>query len=626
MTVSTCRYMTCRSFHLSFLRNKSTLTIPSDSRPKLIWWICLGAIALILLNAARTWPEAGRLLFLSDNDDLMRLVEVRDLLGGQDWFDTRQYRILPPEGISMHWSRYVDAGIAALIVPASWLLPMPQAELLAVVLWPSLLACLMVLLIGLGTNRLFGPLAALGALVVFLTWSKLRGEFTPPRLDHHNVQMLCATALFYLAVVPARSMRFGVLAGSVSALSLAVGLEMLPVLALVPGWMALRHAFDHAGADRWLLGYGAALAVVAPVLMASQTSPTAYGDMHCDVLALPVLSLAGTGVVATLAPVLAGRVLRGPFVRIVTMTIVVVLGLWLSAPLLSPCLAGPYANVPAAVRDLIESRVVEALPASELFHIMPDLLARTLVPPLAIIALALAATIVFWQRLQAMQRSALVLAFLVEVAGISVALLQIRAATLMVPALPFLGGFLIHAFQQISRTSPLRLPALLGLFLAMPTVSEEALSRLIGPPAARAATTAVATQPGATAVNATCRSASAMAELADLPKSTLLSTLNLGTTILAYTPHSVASAPYHRSSEAFWNGIAAPESEANMRVALSRSGADYLVLCLADAAKPYAAALLAGDLPDWLDDVTGERKELKVFRVAKTRLAEVGGP
>lgn len=597
----------------------------SDSRPRLIWWICLGAISMILLNAARTWPEVGSLLFLSDNDDLMRLVQVRDWLGGQDWFDTRQYRVLPPDGISMHWSRYVDAGIAAFLVPASWLLPMPQAELLAVVLWPSLLACLMVLLIGFGANRLFGPMAALGALVVFLTWSRLRGEFTPPRLDHHNVQMLCATALFFLAALPGRPGLFGVLAGAVTSLSLAVGLEMLPILALVPGWMALRHALDQPGAGRWLLAYATALAVAAPALMAGQTPLRAYGDMRCDVLAVPVLALAATGIMATVVPVLAGRVLRGAVLRIVTMVILAALGLWLATPLLVPCLDGPFADVPPAVRDLIESRIIEALSAPELMREMPDLLARTLLPPLAILVFALGATIALWPRLGIPQRSALVLAILITLAGLALAFLQIRATTLMVPALPFLGGFLIYAFVQIPSSSPLRLPALLGLFLAMPTVTEIVAPRVIGPPAPRVDKETAMDQPASSGPTATCRNASAMAELASLPPSTLFSGLNLGTTILAYTPHAVASAPYHRSPEAFWNGIAGPENEANLRSALSASGADYLVLCTIGTSKPYVAALLAGDLPDWLVDVSGERRDFRIYQVQKVRLAAAAG-
>src|SRR5260370_41349134 len=48
-------------------------------------------------------------------DDAMRLVEVRDLLAGQGWFDLTQYRLNPPDGVVMHWSRLIDLPLALLI-------------------------------------------------------------------------------------------------------------------------------------------------------------------------------------------------------------------------------------------------------------------------------------------------------------------------------------------------------------------------------------------------------------------------------------------------------------------------------------------------------------------------------
>src|SRR5438105_2529005 len=53
---------------------------------------------------------------LPDGDDYMRLQQVRDLLGGQSWFDLHQYRYVPPVGEPMHWSRLVDIPIALLIL------------------------------------------------------------------------------------------------------------------------------------------------------------------------------------------------------------------------------------------------------------------------------------------------------------------------------------------------------------------------------------------------------------------------------------------------------------------------------------------------------------------------------
>lgn len=65
-------------------------------------------------------------------DDAMRLVEVRDLLAGQNWFDLTQYRLNSPNGVVTHWSRLIDLPLAVLIqvgktlrhwLPASAALP-----------------------------------------------------------------------------------------------------------------------------------------------------------------------------------------------------------------------------------------------------------------------------------------------------------------------------------------------------------------------------------------------------------------------------------------------------------------------------------------------------------------------
>src|SRR6202163_2066417 len=71
-------------------------------------------------------------------DDAMRLVEVRDLIAGQGWFDLMQHRLDPP-GVSMHWSRVIDAPLAALIVMLRPLTGAAGAEAVTLILWPALL-------------------------------------------------------------------------------------------------------------------------------------------------------------------------------------------------------------------------------------------------------------------------------------------------------------------------------------------------------------------------------------------------------------------------------------------------------------------------------------------------------
>ena len=69
-------------------------------------WLIL--CAWFLYNA---WDRSVSFNLL-DTDDNMRISQVRALLHGQDWFDLRQYRLNPPYGANIHWSRLVDLPLA----------------------------------------------------------------------------------------------------------------------------------------------------------------------------------------------------------------------------------------------------------------------------------------------------------------------------------------------------------------------------------------------------------------------------------------------------------------------------------------------------------------------------------
>ena len=68
------------------------------------------------IRELRDVAEEDPLEVLSDTDDNMRMMQVRALLHGQGWFDLRQYRLDPPFGANIHWSRLVDLPIAGLIL------------------------------------------------------------------------------------------------------------------------------------------------------------------------------------------------------------------------------------------------------------------------------------------------------------------------------------------------------------------------------------------------------------------------------------------------------------------------------------------------------------------------------
>src|SRR5688500_8939772 len=81
-------------------------------RPCRLWLLlCWLATCAWLINDR--W-NAIQIFALGDTDDNMWMMQVRALLEGQGWFDLRQYRLSPPGGADIHWSRLVDLPIAGL--------------------------------------------------------------------------------------------------------------------------------------------------------------------------------------------------------------------------------------------------------------------------------------------------------------------------------------------------------------------------------------------------------------------------------------------------------------------------------------------------------------------------------
>jgi uncharacterized RDD family membrane protein YckC len=91
------------------------MTLWATDRRRALGAVLAGWALVAVLALLRDWQTIASLHF-SDPDDALRMVQVRDLLAGQGWFDLHQYRVAPPDGIVMHWSRLVDAPIAAVIM------------------------------------------------------------------------------------------------------------------------------------------------------------------------------------------------------------------------------------------------------------------------------------------------------------------------------------------------------------------------------------------------------------------------------------------------------------------------------------------------------------------------------
>ena len=210
-------------------------------------------VALVLL--LQYWRQTAETLL--DTDDAMRLVQMRAWLAGQGWFDLHEARVQPPLGYDPHWSRLVDAGLAGLFMIFQLGADALSAERLMRASWPLLwLLPTMAGMVAIAW-RIAGRDAAMVALLLALVGVPAYQQFTPGRIDHHNVQIALTLLATAAAAWSDRKRWCAAAAGLLSGLALAIGFECLPYLAACGGALALRYVVDprrRAGAARLRAG------------------------------------------------------------------------------------------------------------------------------------------------------------------------------------------------------------------------------------------------------------------------------------------------------------------------------------------------------------------------------------
>src|SRR3569623_1642027 len=130
-------------------------------------WILLFCLIAAGLLVYSRWAQI-RGFGLGDTDDNMRIMQVRAWLAGQDWFDLRQYRLNPPEGANIHWSRLVDLPIAGIKLALMPFMSGADAEKAAVTIAPLLPMGVAMAGVSLTVRRMLGPFAFALALAIML--------------------------------------------------------------------------------------------------------------------------------------------------------------------------------------------------------------------------------------------------------------------------------------------------------------------------------------------------------------------------------------------------------------------------------------------------------------------------
>jgi hypothetical protein len=216
----------------------------------LVW---LGFCAWFIFDK---WSDI-RWFGLGDTDDNMRIMQVRAWLNGQGWYDLRNYRLNPPYGANIHWSRLVDLPIAGLILALRPFLGGAAAERWAVAIAPMLPYLLLLFSLAITARRFLGATAYPLAFLALFFAGSTNGMFMPERIDHHGWQ-LALLALSIAAIADPKRVRGGLILGISTALSMAIGLEMLIYLALAAVAMVLFWV-DEPGERERLRAYAVSL-------------------------------------------------------------------------------------------------------------------------------------------------------------------------------------------------------------------------------------------------------------------------------------------------------------------------------------------------------------------------------
>src|SRR6195256_609812 len=575
----------------------------------LLWLAAAIAIALPSIN--------GGLFDAMSTDDAMRLVQVRDLIGGQGWFDLFQHRLDPP-GTSMHWSRVVDMPLAALILLLRPLIGTHGAETVTLFLWPLLLLAAALVLVAAIARQMSGSVtnSQMAAAVLAVLAAPALIHFRPGAIDHHNAQIVLLLALVLLTSQIEQSAVKAALGGLVASLSLAIGIEMLPAIVAIGLAVAGLLIWRGASVSRQVGAFGAGLAasslLLAPVLL---PLPSLAQPVY-DAFGGPVLLLVAGGGISLMIMAGIDRHHSALRLRLATgaASAIVLVSAFLSQ--FAGCIASPYAQVDPLVTSFWVDKVVESMSLATMLQLMPQKVLGFYGFPLITMGFASAALM----RSNPLVRFRWILGIMTLAAliGLSVWEMRVSAAASMVAA-PIFAASLAILWPTLAAGRNLVLLALAlspASFAAVGLSAKPLIDLIFKPQMIIAERDA-----------STCRSVSDVASMTQLPRGRVMAPIDLGPMILVDADHAVFAAPYHRNNDgnlAMLKLMLAPIPTA--RQILSDRRVDYVVICATapeqDVVKlapdGLAARLGRGETPDFLErlDLDPTHK-LSVWRGAR---------
>jgi hypothetical protein len=568
-----------------------------------IWLITSLLFLIVARDAISNWK-------MGDPDDQLRLVQVREWLAGQSWWDITQYRMNPPKGGPMHWSRLVDVPIAAMIVLLRPLLGQALAEQWASAIVPLLTYGAVLVSFTATAKRLFGKHAAVLAAATFFTILPAVAQILPMRIDHHGWQLFTFFAAAWALFDPKRSAIAAAVIGLAIALWMEISIEGLPFAIVFMAILGLR----------WLLPADKSEDRQLPVALAALAGGTAFlylvtegisrTENFCDGLS-PVY----IGAFAAVAGVISGGSgLAHIAKKRLTLRIKLAIGLAAAAAGLAvvlmtapQCTTDAFAELDPLVRRFWYDRVPEGLP---LWAVQLDFAIQQVAAFLfGIIALA-------WVMLRSAvparaDKLALAILFIGSaLVGILVSRTMVYAvclSTIMLAPVTIALFSVPESDSGLGKRMALRVGA---LTLLLPTMIGQNVMNQINALQDAEAPAIAAKQDSFEKLARWCQKPEAAKMLNQLRPAQLMVGLDASPALLQFTHHKVIATGHHRNQDAMADVIrtftGTPEEA---KAAMTKRSAEYLVTCdgsfelhvyAREVPNGFAAQIRRGQVPVWL--------------------------
>lgn len=531
----------------------------------------IALIAFAIYNIGGSSWKKVLVWTLPDNDDIMRVLQVRAWLNGQGFYDLVNHRLNPPNGGDIHWSRLADIPLAIGNLILRPFFGDNMAEKIATFIIPLLLAAVFAYVVGRTSKAISKSYIALfiGAFVAISTPAAM-GYFVSGRADHHGLQLIFMICAFWGMV--SHNKKGAILAGLSIAASITIGFEMVPLMVLMVAWAAIiwgiRGEENRPQTTHFSLWLG--IGIIAGFLI--NVAPSHYLEGANDRLSI-----------AQLAPILTGCLLLGNssivfsratiLVRFIALFVIGAIVILVAAQF--PVLLKPlYWQTDPLLHRLWLDIVVETFPLLETSIEVKILLGAFSLFVMFATILRLVFLIADektrknhrdvdnWSLLASLLTAAMLLAifFQARTAGQAAGIAIIAASSLVTSIYKEKG--IVAALIVGAFVNPL-LPSLISFGYEKIAPKKKT--------------------PYVTGGGGTCSNDAAYSELAKMPKGLIASNIDFGARALISTHHDVLAAPYHRNTGNFVSyDILLSDPKTAFEKAKKR-GVNYIAYCAKSA-------------------------------------------